>query len=484
MVSSILRRAAVLLAACVQVAATRRVGAQLTPCSVPGLTGDVRCGSVDVFENRRAQSGRKIQISFIVARATDADRAPDPLLLFAGGPGQPASGMVDFANAAFSPMHRKRDLVFVDVRGTGKSNPLNCRLYRKAPDFLGQFYPEASVRHCRDSLGALADLRQYTTPNIADDIDDVRAALGYDRINIYGTSYGSRLAFVYLRQHPERVRAIVMKAIVPTNAHMPMGYAQDAERALELLARDCAAERECAATFPNFESEFRAVIERARQGKLRAAWPAQPTVAGVQPGDSVTIGADALTSTVMGFMQSVGSRASLPRAAHRAFLGDASELLQAILFYRSSLDGGQIAIGMHLSVMCSEDTRWLDPRKAAEDNASSFLGDARVRAQLAACRNWPQGDPGRDYDQPVRGDAPVLLVSGELDPNTPARWGKEALKTLPNGRHVILPLVAHNFSSAATCGAQFVAEFIERASGRDLDLSCASGIRLPPFARE
>ena len=476
-------RTTVLLAACAQVAGAQRVGAQLTPCSIAGLSGDVRCGSVEVFENRSARSGRKIQLSVTVARATDADRAADPLFLFAGGPGQAASGMGDFANTAFSLARRKRDLVFVDVRGTGKSAPLNCRIYRTASAFFGPFYPEASVRFCRDSLGAFANLRQYTTPIVADDLDAVRAALGYDRINIYGTSYGSRLAFVYLRQHPEHVRAIVMKAIVPTNAHMPMGYAQDAERALRLLARDCAADRECATQYPNFESEFRTVIERARQGKLRAAWPAQPAMAGIQPGDSITIGADALTSTVMGFMQSVGSRASLPRAVHRAFLGDASELMQAILFYRTSLDGGQIAIGMHLSVMCSEDTRWLDARKAAEDNASSFLGDARVRAQLAACRNWPQGDPGRDYDQPVRADAPVLLVSGELDPNTPARWGEEALKTLPNARHVILPLVAHNFSSVASCGAQFVADFIERASARDLDLSCLSQIRLPPFAR-
>ncbi len=483
MLRSPMRRNALLVAACVQVAAAGSVGAQLTPCNVAGLTGDVRCGSVEVFENRSARSGRKIELSVTVARATDADRAPDPLFLFAGGPGQSASGTVDFANTAFSLVRRKRDLVFVDVRGTGKSGALNCRLYRTPNDFVGQFYPEASVRLCRDSLGAITDLRQYTTPIIADDIDDVRAALGYDRINIYGTSYGSRLAFVYVRQHSEHVRAVVMKAIVPTNAHMPMGYAQDAERALKLLARDCAAGHDCAVQYPDFEREFRTVVARARQGMLRAAWPGQPKIPGIQPGDSITLGGDALTSTIMGFMQSVGSRASLPRAVHRAFLGDASELMQAILLYRTMIDGG-FAMGMHLSVMCSEDTRWLDPRKAALDNAGSFLGDARVRAKIAACRNWPQGDPGRDYDQPVRSNAPVLLVSGELDPNTAARWGEEAMRTLPNGRHVVLPLVAHNFSSVATCGAQFVAAFLEKASVRDLDLSCTSAIRLPPFARD
>jgi pimeloyl-ACP methyl ester carboxylesterase len=381
--------------------------------------------------------------------------------------------MVPFANDAFSIARQRRDLVFVDARGTGRSNALNCRLYRSPQDHFGDFYPPTSVRHCADSLGKLADLRFYTTPNIADDIDDVRAALGYDRINIYGTSYGSRLAFVYLRQHPDRVRAIVMKAIVPTTMHAPMGYARDSEAALKLLARDCAADRDCATLYPNFEQEFREVVARAKRGELRA----------IAAGDSVAIPGDALTTTIVGFMQSVGSRAQLPRAIHRAYLGDASDVVQSIMLYRTQLDGGQISIGMHLSVMCSEDTRWLDPREAARDNANTFLGDARVRSQLAACRAWPRGDPGRDYDQPVRASAPVLLVSGELDPNTPARWGDEAARTLPNARHVILPLVAHNFSSALTCGAQFVTDFLERASAKDLDLSCTAAIRLPPFAR-
>jgi len=472
-----------LLCALLSIGAANVATAQMAPCTIPGLTGDVRCGTVEVYENRAARSGRRLALSVIVAQATGPDRAPEPLFLFAGGPGQAASGMVSFANEAFSIARQRRDLVFVDARGTGRSAPLNCRLYRTPQDYFGDFYPPASVRHCADSLGKLAELRFYTTPIIADDIDDVRAALGYERINIYGTSYGSRLAFVYLRQHPDRVRAIVMKAIVPPTMHAPMGYARDSEAALKLLARDCAADRDCSMLYPNFEQEFRIVVARAKRGELRGVWPAQGRPAGVAAGDSVTIPGDAFTTTVMGFMQSVGSRAQLPRAIHRAYLGDASDVVQSILFYRTQLDGVQISIGMHLSVMCSEDTRWLDARQAAQDNANTFLGDARVRSQLAACREWPRGDPGRDYDQPVRASAPVLLVSGELDPNTPARWGDEAARTLPNARHVILPLVAHNFSSVQSCGGQFVADFIERASARDLDLSCTSQIRLPPFAR-
>jgi pimeloyl-ACP methyl ester carboxylesterase len=456
--------------------------AQLAPCTVQGLTGDVRCGVVEAFENRATKTGRRIPISVIVARATGANRAPDPFFLFAGGPGQAPSAMVAFANEAFALVRQRRDLVFADFRGTGQSASLMCRLHRTPQDFFGDFYPAASVRFCRDSLGAIADLRQYTTPNIADDIDDVRAALGYDRINIYGTSYGSRLAFVYMRQHPDRVRAVVMKAIVPTDAHMPMGYAQDAQRALELLVRDCAADAACSRSYPNFAAEFNAVVAKARAGQLRAAWPSQFATARATLGDSVTIPVDALTTTIMGFMQGVSTRAQLPLAIHRAAQGDATIIAQAIAQYRTLLSEG-ISMGMHLSVMCSEDTRWLDPVVAARDNATTFLGDARVRSQLGACRDWPRGNVSADYDQPVRSSAPVLLVSGELDPNTPQRWGDQALRTLPNGRHVVLPLVAHNFSTVQTCGAQFVADFIERASTRDLDLSCLSSIRLPPFAR-
>jgi pimeloyl-ACP methyl ester carboxylesterase len=138
-------------------------------------------------------------------------------------------------------------------------------------------------------------------------------------------------------------------------------------------------------------------------------------------------------------------------------------------------------MGMHLSVMCAEDTRWLDPAAAAADNGDTFLGDARVRAQLAACGEWPQGEPGPNYDAPVHSDLPVLLVSGELDPNTPARWAEHAARTLPNAQHIVLPLVAHNFSSIRECGAQFIADFLERGSARGLDVSCSAQIRLPPF---
>jgi pimeloyl-ACP methyl ester carboxylesterase len=139
---------------------------------------------------------------------------------------------------------------------------------------------------------------------------------------------------------------------------------------------------------------------------------------------------------------------------------------------------------MHLSVVCSEDTRWLDGARAAADNATTFLGDSRVRSQLAACNNWVRGSVPADFDSPVRVSTPMLLISGELDPNTPGHWAERAARTLPGARLVELPSVAHNFSSAADCGAGFMAEFFERGTALGLDLSCATHIRPPRFVTE
>ncbi len=451
--------------------------ATLIPCQVPGLTGDVRCGTVGVWENRTAATGRRLQLGVIVAAATGATRAPDPLVLFAGGPGQAASGMVDFANSAFALTRVNRDIVFTDARGTGRSAPLHCHLYRTPQDTFGDFYPAASVRFCHDSLAQGADLAQYTTANIADDIDDVRRALGYGAINIYGTSYGTRLALTYLRRHPDGVRSMALKAIAPPDMRAPMSYARDGEHAITLLARDCAADAACARAFPDFLPEFRALIERATNGLLRAEVKRSDGAT-----DTITLTRDVVGSTMMGVLQSVSSRASIPLVVHRAMRGDAAPLVQLVQQYRSALDGGGLAIGMHLSVMCGEDTRLLDAARSARDDADTFLGDARVRAQVNACRDWGLGPNATAADmRPVTSPAPVLLLSGELDPNTPAHWAEHAARTLPNSRHIVLPHVAHNFSSVVVCGAQLMADFFDRAHSRDLDVSCVSRIVPVPF---
>jgi pimeloyl-ACP methyl ester carboxylesterase len=449
----------------------------LAPCTVRGLDGDVRCGTVRVPENRAHPERRQIDLAIVVASATGSPRAADPFMLLAGGPGQAGSQMGPFATQAFARVREHRDLVLIDTRGTGRSNGLRCAMMRRPEDLGGpSMFPDASVRQCRDSLQHVADLTQYTTAAIADDIEAVREALGVPQLNLYGTSYGTRVALVYLRRHPTGVRTIVLKAVAPPTLIAPMNYAEDAQRALGLLERDCLADSACA-TLGSPTRNLERTLARAAAGEIRVAAPAAISPAR----DTVTISRDAVAASLVGAMQSAGSRAQLPLLLRQAADGNTTPLAALIVQYRQLLDQ-EISSGMFLSVSCGEDGRRIDLARARRDDGRTFLGSARVRMLAGACAGWsvPPETPGA-YD-PVRATAPVLLVSGVLDPNTPPRHAESALRTLPNGRHVLLDGVAHGWSNVDGCGAAFVADFVARASTAELDVRCGERSSAPPFA--
>lgn len=437
----------------------------------------MRCGVYQVFENRQARTGRTIPMFVAVLPALQAPAAPDPLFVFAGGPGQSASSLAGFATTAFAEVRRNRDIVLVDLAGTGRSAPLQCAIYRTSRDLVGDFYPIPQVRACRDSLAGQVDLRRYTTSVLVDDLDEVRAALGYDRINIYGTSYGTRAALVYVRRHREHVRAIVLKAVAPPTMRGTMGYAVDTERSLRYLFEACAKDPACAAAFPAVVVEFREVLARADRGTLRGL---VPDPAGGQSVE-LPLSRSVVASTLLGLLQNSNSAVRLPLLVHTTFLGDPRPLVEAIVGYRRALDAG-IAFGMHLSVMCSEDAPRMDLTRAAATDRGTALGDYRVKQLAAACGEWVRGDLPPDYAEPVRSDVPALLVSGTLDPNTNEQWGQEAARYLTRSTHVEIPNLSHGFSSVATCGAGFIAAFIAAGSEDGVDFSCKDRVKLPPFA--
>jgi len=289
---------------------------------------------------------------------------------------------------------------------------------------------------------------------------------------MYGTSYGSRLALEYLRLHGAHARAVVLKAVAPPTLVAPMNYARDMERALSLLARDCAADDACRAIAPSPLEDLRAVLARASAGEIRAV------VARPGGADTVSLSRDVVAAALLGVMQNSYQRARLPALLRQAAAGDERGLAAAVLAYRRGIDT-QIFVGMHLSVSCSDDGSRLDVQRAAGDDSGTFLGDSRVRSLAAACAEWMPNAKRAPAPRPVISDVPVLLVSGDLDPNTPPRWAEEALRTLSRGRHVLLPTVSHGWSDVTRCGAKFVAEFVERASADSLDLSCVQQGKLP-----
>lgn len=457
-------------------AASAQTRPELKPCTLPGVEGEVLCGSYSVFENRQTKAGRQIPLFIAVLPALATPAAPDPLFFLAGGPGQAASSLAGFASRAFAEVRRHRDIVLVDLAGTGRSAALKCAMYPTVREIVGDFYPIAQVRACRQSLSTNADLRRYTTSILVDDLDEVRAALGYEKINIYGTSYGTRAALVYLRRHRAHVRSIVLKAIAPTTMRGTMHYARDTERSLQYLFRACAGDAACAKAFPNLKLELREVLSRAGQGALRGLIP---DPAGGAPTE-LKLSRGVVASTLLGLLQNSNSAVRLPPLVHSTFLGDMKPLVDAIVEYRRGLDAG-ISMGMHLSVMCSEDEPRMNLAHARVADRRTALGDYRVAQLVAACREWVRGEVPRNHAQPVRSDVPALLISGTLDPNTNEHWGEAAAKYLTNSKHVVIPNLSHGFSSISECGAKFIAEFIEKASANGIDFSCKDRVRLPPF---
>jgi pimeloyl-ACP methyl ester carboxylesterase len=454
----------------------------LSPCNLPGLQEKVRCGTLSVFENRARRTGRKIDLKVVVLPATKPPATSDPIFVLAGGPGEAATEEAPGLAAEYAALREKRDIVLVDQRGTGGSHPLNCDLFGESGGlqrFLGDFLPLGAVGRCRTVLEKNADLRLYTTSIAMDDLDDVRSALGYDRITLAGGSYGTRAALVYMRRHPEHARAAVLEGVTPPTDPIPLAFAKDAQRAFDGILSECAADPACHGAFPRLSEEAAAVFARVKAG----AAPAE--VLDPVTGDpaKVTLSRDIVGEAIRYLTYQAGWAGFVPVAIHEAAGGNFDALATFALFARKEIVGSG-SIGMYLSVTCAEDLPFIQPGSGEKAAEGTYLGDYRLRQQRAACAVWPRGAVPKDYATPVRSEAPALLIVGEWDPVTPPSLAEEAARTLPNGRVLVVPHGAHgqNGLEDAGCLDALVAEFIRRGSAKDLDVSCLAKIRRSPFA--
>jgi pimeloyl-ACP methyl ester carboxylesterase len=396
------------------------------------------------------------------------------LFFLAGGPGQAAAQLASQVRVVFRQVQRTRDIVLVDQRGTGKSNPLNCRSSASSLKELteGSDTALARLRRCLD--GYDADVRLYTTDIAMDDLDDVRAFLGYDRINLYGGSYGTRAALVYLRQHGEHVRSIVLDGVAPTNMRLPLFTARDAQLALDKALADCAAEPACARTFPGLTHRIRALIASLEQRPRRVRIVHPRT--GIA--EDVEVDARLVSSVLFSALYSPLTASIVPALVDRAEHDDFQGLF-ALAF--ASEDGAEnMSIGMQLSVLCTEDASRVSPDELAKETSGSVFGSHLIGSQLDACAMWPRGTVASNYYDPVVSDVPVLVLSGEVDPVTPPAWGTSVVKHLSRGTHIIVPSTGHGVVTTP-CGNHIVTDFIEHGSADGLDTACVAAVRRPPF---
>jgi pimeloyl-ACP methyl ester carboxylesterase len=382
---------------------------------------------------------------------------------------------------ANAEINRKRDVVLVDVRGTGDSNGLPCKALQGHEGVLGyleSFLPVEGVRACRRDLESRADLALYTTTAAVDDVDDVRAALGYDRVNLEGGSYGTFAALNYMRRHPSHVRTAVLQGVVPPDARMPLRFAASAQAALDRVLEACAKDSACHASFPDPAAEFKDLLSRFD------AFPPEVAIKDPKTGQprKFAFGRSAAAQTIRYMLYLPITAAQIPLHIHRAAGGDLTPLAEDAYFFGNLVTS--TADGFYLSVTCAEDVPFFTATDAENAAGGTFLGNFRARVQKAACAEWPRGETPPDFARPVRSDAPTLVISGERDPVTPAADGESVARELPHSKHVVVPGGGHGFDGekGADCLDRIAAQFVERGTEADLDTSCVATIEPVPFS--
>jgi pimeloyl-ACP methyl ester carboxylesterase len=449
----------------------------LQPCQDKKLKQPSKCGTYTVWENRAAKAGRTIDLNVRVLQATSPNPKPDPVFVLLGGPGEAATSAAEWYGD--DPSMADRDIVLVDARGTGKSNGLHCPIPKDGP--LQGFMPTLNVpvlKACRQELEKHADLRYYLTTYAMDDLDDLRAALGYDKINLDGGSYGTRASLVYIRQHGDHVRTATLWGSTAMTQPMPLHFAADSEHALQNVFRDCQAEPACKAAFPTLEADYKRTVERIEQG------PVPVTVKDPRNGKATQINLepDDFAESLRAMVYKPESMLSIPLFLHKAASGD----YQAFADHQIARNVGlneEIADGLYFSITCTEDIDRIDPHQLIANGRGTFLADHRARPHMEACKGWPRGTLPAGFGEEVKSDVPVLIMVGDNDPATPPTAARAAVSRLSNGRVVVVPYGGHALEGliGKECVNGIAAKFLETADQRSLDTSCLKDVKHKPF---
>lgn len=467
------RRPLILGAAFACLAAGCRLGggdavAQLEPCRIEGVDREVRCGAVVVPEDPDRPQGATLTVRFAVVPAVARNKQPDPVFVLAGGPGQAATRTARQMLPVLNEVNARRDIVFVDQRGTGGSNPLECKV--EETSLAAIFEQSQQIGRLNACLKELrGDLRQYATWIAVRDFDAVRARIGAQQVNLWGGSYGTRAALEYMRQFPQRVRSAVLDGVAPPDMVLPVSFALDADAALQALVDACARDERCRRRYPDMARRIDALMARADAGiDVRVPHP----LTGIP--ESIRIDRRAMSSLLRVPLYLPQLSAVLPYALVAATDGE----FTALVALSSAVAGGineNFAAGMHFAVICAEDLPRVDAAQRAALAATRF-GTVFLDLYTQACRGVPARPvPAAFYGIP-RSAAPVLLLSGGFDPATPPRHGERVAERLGNARHVVSPHLGHIVSTQGCAPAQ-LARFIRDASFERLDTECLT--RLP-----
>lgn len=446
----------------------------LKPCRIAGIPNELQCGSLQRPLDPARPDGVKVDIHYLVVPALARNKQPDAVLMLAGGPGQSAIKVASRVLPRLSRLNNRRDLVFIDQRGTGQSAPLDCPDDSKLP-ITEQLDGAAQLRRieaCRATLEKLpyGDLRFFTTTIAMQDMDAVREQLGVPQWNLVGASYGTRAAVEYLRLFPTKVRRTVIDGVAPPDMILPASFSTDGQAALDKLL-DAHAK-----TFPTLRADWQKLL-----ASLPRAVTVQQPLTGVP--EHFTLERNLLLRAVRGPLYQPALAAALPAAIHAAANeGNFAGLFGLVTAFGSS-PSLRLAMGMHFSVVCAEDApRIADSRDVPGVDFRSEESDMYTRV----CKTWPRGAVAPEFYQVPPAPSPVLVLSGGADPATPPRHGERVAQALGAGhparvQHIVVPEAGHGVTPVG-CMRDLVFRFIDAKADADAlpqDAACATRIPRP-----
>jgi len=450
------------------------------PCELAapqtGATTSAYCAPFSVPENWDAPTGRRIDLKLAMLASTAAAPPADPVVLIAGGPGQSATEAWPQASSSFTPMREKRNILLLDQRGTGGSNALTCARGLDDVETESSFDLDrvrAQTKACLDKVSAHADPRFYTTTMALRDLEALREALGSPRFNLVGASYGTRVAQEYAKAHPDAVRTVLLDSAVPNDNALGSDFAGNLDAALKAQFAVCAADAKCAKAFGDPWANLQKLRAILNEKSVEVSY--RDPVDNAQK--TMHLGADTLAALGRMYAYMPETSALLPLGISRAVAGDYAPLAgQAQMLGQQMKSLADNA--MQLSVVCSEDADRIVARDADKD---ALLGSRFAEVLAAECAIWPHGTRPANFNAPLAGDVPVLIIGGEFDPVTPPRYAEAIVKTLPKGRVLIAKGQGHSVLGRG-CFPRLAARFIDTRDALSLDAGCVKDFSpIPAF---
>jgi len=471
------------------------------PCPTPNFVPQLNlgpqftCGFLTVPENRQTSGGRKIRIAVAEAKSTSPHPNPDPLVWLVGGPG--GSGLAVAPTVVKAGIAADRNIIFVDQRGTGHSDPLlGCP---EVDAFLVQaagLAPTdpatgakdiAATKACHDRLAAAGyDLSSYNTSENAADLADLRTALGIKQWNLYSVSYGVDLALQLVHDYPQGIRSMILDSVQPPQGNIAKQGWPNAAMGYRATFDACAAQPACNTAFPNLQSEFTATVNRLTQHPLTVTVPDPST------GQSTNVVFDGYTLANLPVALSLSPTSGpplVPALVHHLAAGDGTLAATALLgtVTASSQLPGLTGYGLTYGVFCAEAVPFTNPGQAQTAGARALPSlppqvlslVAQIPRLFGDCAAWNVRPASPAVLAPVHSNLPALLLTGTLDAVTPPAQAKLAAQTLPNSRVVQIPGLGHGVRGTSPCVNAVMGSFLDQPTG--YDTSCVEKLTVPPF---